>query len=1139
MKQTGAGGAGMGYASVDEDGDGTRRGDTPRAEGIAQGVLGVGLDQFGNFSVQHVYRSGTTDRITGGNDCQTEWPGGSEHLTLRGQGSLVDDKWNGGYCVVSETKVSGGFRTSGSQWSDAPGDSGKTVRVIISTPDADGYQTVSVYINGIAVVANQKLGYKLPSTIKFGFSAGTGAASQAQLIRGLTAHSLESLPDINLVKAVNKDTYPDADTHVFKEGDLVPYVFTVSNGGNTDLTNVQVTDKHIANIECPATTLAVGHSMTCNGTLTLTKEMARPGSFTNTATVTGTSGTKMVSDDDSVTINTVKGVEIVAPQHRKYIKDNGDGTYTLSLDVTGKSTASDEGNGVDVFLLADTTGSMKTDNRFVNLKQASKQLADSVLTSDNAKLGDKGVKIAAIPFATNAPADGLKKVNFTNTASDLTNTICGTDSDCSSIDDGWTMDTSGVGGTNWQATLDYVSKNANALGARADAKKIIVFVTDGAPKVDKNTDKNVEEFTPSLWNSSLDSAKALAKAGYEFINVDVTSADSDSSKSVYMDPSTQSVSTQVCSAKKCDAFSGNKTTTNWNKGDWAYGDYDSGNRPTKWKLSLNVFTDRINDAKPGIAQYLNAKGGDLQTAFKSIVAKITHTDTSYRNVTITDDLSQYAQVKDLTAQDVSKATVIAKNADGKALDPQPVAGKDYKVTYTAGTAEGANGASTGTVTLQFLNDYELKSGYTYTLSFNVRPTKQAYTDYASNGGKNQDGYAGNTGDAGTDVPGTAADKQTSSNKPGFYSNKTATLTYQQCVTTSVNGGDSASNCENGAPVSYARPVLQVKIATVTLVKTVDNTYAGKWGAAPNAWELSLRATGSNGVLVNPEDSPYKGVPDSKNVQSGSSETKPSWATASIKVPAGKYNLTEIHNDAYRHSSFPNAPYPYYDGYNDGENNGNNGSWQCVADGSALTVDHLRYVTIPAGKNVTCTATNTALPGSLTWTKTDPAGTALKGSEWTLSGPDGTKTVTVTNDKGNGSFAVNKLAWGKYTLQESKAPNGYAKDSKKYPFAVIPAVQKDQSGNNKVAVDPANPNGDVSDKCVVKPVRPAVAALAAGASIRFTAEGLDVDCGAFVNNPTVAALPLTGGTTGRAWLIASGVLLVLAGCSYLVWRKRMA
>lgn len=72
LSQTGAGGAGMGYASVDEDGAGSG---TARVEGIAQGVLGIGLDEFGNFSKQSIYSPGSTERVTGGNDCTVPYDG--------------------------------------------------------------------------------------------------------------------------------------------------------------------------------------------------------------------------------------------------------------------------------------------------------------------------------------------------------------------------------------------------------------------------------------------------------------------------------------------------------------------------------------------------------------------------------------------------------------------------------------------------------------------------------------------------------------------------------------------------------------------------------------------------------------------------------------------------------------------------------------------------------------------------------------------------------------------------------------------------------------------------------------------------------------------------------------------------------
>ncbi|MBW3089024.1 hypothetical protein KIH77_09865 [Bifidobacterium sp. 82T24] len=43
-------------------------------------------------------------------------------------------------------------------------------------------------------------------------------------------------------------------------------------------------------------------------------------------------------------------------------------------------------------------------------------------------------------------------------------------------------------------------------------------------------------------------------------------------------------------------------------------------------------------------------------------------------------------------------------------------------------------------------------------------------------------------------------------------------------------------------------------------------------------------------------------------------------------------------------------------------------------------------------------------------------------------------------------------------------------------------------------------------------------------------------GVFTHYLLLSALPVTGGTTGRAWLIASGVMLALAGAAYTVWRR---
>ena len=48
-----------------------------------------------------------------------------------------------------------------------------------------------------------------------------------------------------------------------------------------------------------------------------------------------------------------------APKRSKTLTDNGDGTYTLTLSVTGRSSQSDNSTKANVVVIYDTSGSMK------------------------------------------------------------------------------------------------------------------------------------------------------------------------------------------------------------------------------------------------------------------------------------------------------------------------------------------------------------------------------------------------------------------------------------------------------------------------------------------------------------------------------------------------------------------------------------------------------------------------------------------------------------------------------------------------------------------------------------------------------------------------------------------------------------
>ncbi|AZZ41362.1 hypothetical protein C0Z11_02615 [Acidipropionibacterium jensenii] len=182
------------------------------------------------------------------------------------------------------------------------------------------------------------------------------------------------------------------------------------------------------------------------------------------------------------------------------------------------------------------------------------------------------------------------------------------------------------------------------------------------------------------------------------------------------------------------------------------------------------------------------------------------------------------------------------------------------------------------------------------------------------------------------------------------------------------------------------------------------------------------------------------------------------------------------------------------------------SWSCT--GATVTNNS---VTLAQGNSVTCTITNSDKPGSVTWTKKDSSAALLGGSEWTLTPPGGAGAVTITDcttstcpagdytdqDPAPGQFKLANLSWGSYTLTESKAPIGYVLDTTPHTFVVGPDTTR-----NQVGVPGPTSIGDFTNTQAKVPV-----------------------------------LPLTGGMSTDAFLIAGGAALAAAGLAGWWSRRR--
>lgn len=751
--------------------------------------------------------------------------------------------------------------------------------------------------------------------------------------------------------------------------------------------------------------------------------------------------------------------DLGAPTHRKYIKYNNDGTYWLSLDVTGASRASTEEKRqpADVVLVMDTSASMSSCTRpeysngtwtcaeYANpsrwdiAKKAASDLAEKLLTEQNAALPeDQQVQMSVVDFYTKSRIENLGSGQWSTSAQAVINSY-----------DGMDVSYENGGGTNWEAALT----DANTLNTnRAGVQKYIVFVSDGAP---------------SFRNSSM--------------NTDCRSLN---------DPSDPEITYSDCGYRDTDGVYGtgqsNLDYNNYNF-DAAVQAANKRNGATLYAVSTG---DEANDKMTKFAETIDPHGTffdgtdatGLTNAFDAIVQQIT-TNSSYQDVLIKDTLSGYAVNTDANGGTGSLVGTSAHKADGSDVTQTDAAAKAMTAAYDPQTKQ---------LELNFPKGTVLSPDVTYTVSIMLKPSDAAYQYFIDHSGA----YP-SVGDQGTDAEGNA----TSSGKPGFYANadvadgSTSAKVYYKTVT-QVEGQDPVVSEQKSS--DYDRPVIQVNVPSLTLTKAVDNTNAGDYGAKPSDWALS--ATKHNGAYGIQSQ-----VPAGQTTAEGAVTRQ---SVAPTKLAPGTYTLSETAN--------LQSTYQYFGGYSAGD-------WSCTDDqGAAVTVtkqDGSQTMNLVQGANITCAVTNTALPGAVQWQKVDQydQSKTLPGSEWTFASKDATAagfaSKNVVDDGDNddaasnpGILKVNGLKWGEYTLQETKAPGGYAKSDKTYEVSVLP---------------PARLSGDATES-------------------EFTVNaGVD---GKITNaRLAVSQLPLTGGTTGRQWLIAGaaglGFAMLLAAAGHTIWRKR--
>lgn len=331
------------------------------------------------------------------------------------------------------------------------------------------------------------------------------------------------------------------------------------------------------------------------------------------------------------------GSQLGAPEKHKRIKKNDDGSYTVNVDVKGavNSTTVTTTQPIDFTLVLDVSGSMddpmsKTDRtkRLDALKEAVKAFLDEAANT-NTEAGSELVRVGLVKFAGNEKngigddtyRSGGYTYNYSQIVSDLTADMNGLKNKVSKL--------KAAGATRADNGFNLAAKMMGS--ARTDAKKVVIFFTDGSPTSSSG-------FEGKVANKAVEAAKELKDGGATVYSIGVFSGADPSSIQGNENQFMHAVSSNFPKATK-------------------YNQRGEGN------IKAGYYKSATN------ASELNAIFDEIQ--------KSETTTSAYTKVTMEDTLSGYVELAD------SNYKVVAKDASGKVVSLTK--NVDYTLTYDAST----------------------------------------------------------------------------------------------------------------------------------------------------------------------------------------------------------------------------------------------------------------------------------------------------------------------------------------------------------------------------------------------------------------------------------------------------------------------
>ena len=762
--------------------------------------------------------------------------------------------------------------------------------------------------------------------------AGTANVTVTKTITGLSAADAETLAKNLSFKVGNVSTLSYNDM-----------TWTYENGVYRGSTIVNIPQDKCGDINIEETGTLDVSGYTRNTSIFVDSTVAGSG-ITSTNMNIAVENSRSVEFKNNYSQNGGSGETVESKMfHEKYIKRNTGGTYDITLNASGTIGSDVKKAFVDIVLVVDTSGSMEGSN-LTNTKKAINALVDVF----DAKKETVDTNYKLVTFSSSAKTKTDDWVNGTSLKKAVKNL-------------------SADGGTNYDQGLSQAATAINSSN-RENAKKIVIFLTDGKPTYyGTNKSGYGDQTSKKTLEAAVTSAGKISCERFYAVGIGLPS-----SVNVYTHDDTKYWSHKGDCSEKGQRIQSEYYGSWYDQDYWYYDIFET-------TSGLNILERVKNATTASTKRAINySDSSDLTGEFTNIAGDILTLACS--EVTITDTLSQYV---DTTANTKIKVNIARKTANG--YTDVPGDGREFTLTDgslaasdvyedTTKIATVSYNKDTKTAALKFADNYTFQKDYYYYLSItNVVPNQTAFDEYQKKAYPNK-------GDKYTDA--SAVETGTSSEKAGFYSNNAATISYKWKDSNVIE--------------YYKKPVVQVEQITVKknwvgsdpketiLVQLVDKTGNPVSG---RILEL-LHGNNYSGSFTVEEADNYGGV----------RELKLDDTNGTIDYKGHKYSMIESDETTTISGTTYTVTY-----------SGSGNQYTITNTKSAQKIKILKTRHAEGTQDI-----------------------YLKGAEFTLVDSKGNVVKIGTNTNGtyisdaNGLVLEGDIAYGTYSLTEVKAPSGYTK-----------------------------------------------------------------------------------------------------------------